>query len=165
MQGIYCIENVRTGRKYIGSSVDVHKRINAHFSQLKKGTHHCKFLQSDFLKYGSQNFKHTILKETQNETDLILAEQYCISATSCLYNTLRTVGRKNSVSVKQNVISQYKRIWKKQLIPTFHAWYLVPLMFEYHSLILVGIPYLIRRVKAHLQIHRMVSNEKQILHI
>jgi len=37
MQGIYCIENIATKRKYYGSSMDVCKRLQQHQTDLLKG--------------------------------------------------------------------------------------------------------------------------------
>lgn len=37
MQGIYCIENTVTGKKYYSSSMNVRKRLLQHQQDLKKG--------------------------------------------------------------------------------------------------------------------------------
>ena len=59
--GIYCIENLKNGKKYIGQSVDLEKRKHEHFSSLK-GNHHCNILlQNAYNKYGKKNFKFRIL--------------------------------------------------------------------------------------------------------
>lgn len=55
MKGIYQIKNLETENIYIGSSINISRRISAHKYLLKKGTHHCTFLQRAWNKYGEEN--------------------------------------------------------------------------------------------------------------
>jgi predicted GIY-YIG superfamily endonuclease len=48
--GIYCITDMKNGRKYIGQSSDVYVRRNQHFSALCVGLHNNKQMQVDFNK-------------------------------------------------------------------------------------------------------------------
>ena len=51
--GIYCIESFINGKKYIGSSVDLSKRVfDGHIKSLEKGNHHNRHLQNHVNKYG-----------------------------------------------------------------------------------------------------------------
>ena len=59
--GIYCIENLKNGKKYIGQSVDLEKRKHEHFSLLKGNNHSNTHLQNSYNKYGEENFKFRIL--------------------------------------------------------------------------------------------------------
>lgn len=59
--GIYMIFNSFNNRKYIGSSIRVRTRLYEHFFSLRKGTHHNKFLQRDWNKYGEGCFGTRIL--------------------------------------------------------------------------------------------------------
>jgi len=59
--GIYCIENLKNGKKYIGQSVDLEKRKYEHFSSLKGNYHSNTHLQNSYNKYGKKNFKFRIL--------------------------------------------------------------------------------------------------------
>ncbi len=45
MQGVYKIENVNNGKKYIGSSKDIEKRFYQHRRELENKTHHSVKLQ------------------------------------------------------------------------------------------------------------------------
>jgi group I intron endonuclease len=65
--GVYKIECKITGRKYIGSSVDVNKRLKEHIRKLNKGTNSAKFLQAEFLKYGEEHFTFELLEEVETD--------------------------------------------------------------------------------------------------
>ena len=48
MLGIYCIINNKNGRRYVGQSINLSRRIREHFSKLRKGTLPNEALQKDF---------------------------------------------------------------------------------------------------------------------
>ena len=58
--GIYKIENIESGRVYIGYSSCIHDRINTHLKNLNNNSHMNKFLQSDWNNFGKDNFKFSI---------------------------------------------------------------------------------------------------------
>lgn len=62
---VYMIRHNATGRMYIGSSVDVEKRIQNHFVMLRAGKHHVEDMQQDFDKYGD-DFTVSVLGEVGN---------------------------------------------------------------------------------------------------
>lgn len=57
MRGIYYIKNLVNGKKYIGSSKNLTKRLRDHKSALRVGRHHNIHLQRAWNKYGEENFK------------------------------------------------------------------------------------------------------------
>ena len=59
--GIYCIENLKNGKRYIGQSVNLEKRKYEHFLALKGNNHFNSHLQNAYNKYGKNNFKFRIL--------------------------------------------------------------------------------------------------------
>lgn len=87
MKGIYKITNTANGRYYIGSSVNIHKRWIAHRFKLKKGTHHCKELQSDYNLHGGKSFIFEVIEETEMLQE---KEQLLFNSLphSVLYNTV-----------------------------------------------------------------------------
>jgi len=58
---IYHIICIPTGKGYIGSTVNLHKRKSGHFEQLRKNKHYNQYLQNAFNKYGEENFTFEII--------------------------------------------------------------------------------------------------------
>ena len=80
--GIYCIENLKNGKKYIGQSYNIDYRWNEHKRRLITQRHTNKHLQASFNKYGIENFKFYVI-EYCKEDKLNEREIYWIS----YYNT------------------------------------------------------------------------------
>lgn len=87
-QGIYCIENIISGKKYYGSSMNISKRFATHMSALKYNRHHCIHLQRAVTKYGINSFKFYIVEETsfQSKRELYDLEQKYIDVNIHGYN-------------------------------------------------------------------------------
>jgi group I intron endonuclease len=77
--GIYCIENMFNGLKYIGWARDIEKRFKKHVWMLKRNKHHNNHLQNSWNKYGENSFKLWIIDEYYKEESLKLMEIYFIS--------------------------------------------------------------------------------------
>jgi group I intron endonuclease len=75
--GIYKITNIVNKKYYIGSAINVKKRINEHKSSLMKNKHYNSHLQSSYNKYGASNFIYEIIETAKNE-NIIECEQYWI---------------------------------------------------------------------------------------
>lgn len=60
--GIYKISCTQSDKIYIGESLDLCKRIQRHFTNLRKGNHHNPILQNIFNKYGEENMIVEILE-------------------------------------------------------------------------------------------------------
>ena len=85
--GVYRILNTTNGMHYIGSSKDLRKRKNCHFSALRRGKHHCVYLQNAFTLYGETAFVFEVLEHTN---ELIVVEQKFLDSavTGTTYNML-----------------------------------------------------------------------------
>jgi len=85
--GIYCIENLINGKKYIGQSERLEIRKKWHFSVLEKGNHDNAHLQNAYNKYGKENFIFSVLISCKS-FELTKYEQLFINSCSsdCLYN-------------------------------------------------------------------------------
>ena len=75
--GIYCIETKKTNKKYIGSSVDIGKRITSHFRDLEREQHRNYKLQRAYNAYKKKGFNTYILELCSKER-LLDREQYYI---------------------------------------------------------------------------------------
>lgn len=60
--GIYAIYNSQSGKIYVGQSKDLARREKDHFRELRKGTHHNKYLQRAYQKYGEVAFHFITLE-------------------------------------------------------------------------------------------------------
>ena len=101
MKGIYKLQNLETGRMYLGSSNNLDRRKGEHFTSLDSGDHSNLYLQREYTKY-SGKFSFTIcevLPDTSSVQTLRQREEWWISQfwpegakqeDSHLYNLNRT---------------------------------------------------------------------------
>ena len=74
--GIYAICNIKNGKRYIGSSFDVNRRVKKHLRSLRKGIHDNEYLQRAFDKYGEDAFEIHLLQECDEENVLVLEVEW-----------------------------------------------------------------------------------------
>lgn len=111
MQGVYKIVNRKDGKFYIGSSVNIEKRLNSHRKALIEGNHNNKYLQNAWNKYGIDSFDFIVIEEVKDIYELRNRETYYLQTTNCTdhnigYNLL------NNANIGLGVIAS-KEVRKK----------------------------------------------------
>lgn len=81
--GIYQILCIPTGKIYIGSAVNLHRRWADHRSALRKGEHENQHLQRAWHKYGERAFEFMVLELVMFVEDLTRREQAWMDSTQC----------------------------------------------------------------------------------
>lgn len=78
--GVYRIVNIVTNKSYIGSSVDMRRRIREHFSDLRCNRHQNPYLQASFSKHGEELFAFEVVEvcsqEVMQERETYWIHQY-----------------------------------------------------------------------------------------
>lgn len=78
--GIYCIRNLVSGRRYVGSASNFEKRWRLHLRNLQTGDHHSRILQASWNKHGESAFVFQILEYVGDRQELLKREQFWIDA-------------------------------------------------------------------------------------
>ena len=87
MQGVYKIENINNGKKYIGSSKDIDKRFYQHKRELENKTHHSVKLQHAWSKAKDKDIFVFDVVEVVDDIDVLKdREQYYIDLYDAYYN-------------------------------------------------------------------------------
>lgn len=96
--GIYCIENLVNGKKYVGQSVNIPKRLTGHKNKLNSHKHANSHLQNAWNQYGEENFKFYILEEVAiemlDDRERYYIKEWNLQNRDCGYN-LDSGGNKN----------------------------------------------------------------------
>ena len=79
MQGVYCIEHIDSGTKYIGSSNNIQQRWREHKSHLRRNKHVNRWLQRAWNKYGEDTFVFSVVYECNDVTERITVEQHLLN--------------------------------------------------------------------------------------
>lgn len=118
--GIYFIINILNDKFYIGSTINLRKRRNSHFSDLNNNKHSNKHLQNAF-NLEKENFKFVVIEYCNNDL-LEQREQYYLDLywdEGNLYNIFRTAylvcgedhplfGKSRSLEVKNKIRAKRK---------------------------------------------------------
>lgn len=64
--GVYCIENLMNGKRYVGQSIDIYRRWSSHKNESAISRNY--FLYQAFRKYGTENFRFYILEECDEDS-------------------------------------------------------------------------------------------------
>lgn len=74
--GVYCIENLINGKKYVGHTNNFYQRAQTHFLSLQGGYHQNQDLQKDFNQYGIEKFLFYPLKTCSGKTMFLKENEY-----------------------------------------------------------------------------------------
>lgn len=116
MQGVYEIVCLSTGRRYVGSAVDIDGRKRLHWSQLRRGVHHSRFMQRAWNKYGELKFVFRLLEEVVSEKELLFTEQRYINLLKPDFNSCPIAG--NSFGFKHSALSREKMSLMRRGMPS-----------------------------------------------
>jgi len=83
ISGIYKIICKNNNKFYIGSSVNIDRRLKDHIRFLRKNKHYNLYLQNSWNRYGEKNFRYEIIENIYNIKDLYAREKWWIDATNC----------------------------------------------------------------------------------
>ena len=103
--GVYSITHV-SGKKYVGSSINIHERVISHKRLLKNNNHHNKPLQHAFNKYGLGSFVFELIELCDKES-LVETEQKHLDIIKPEYNILKKAY--SSLGLKHSEESKLKR--------------------------------------------------------
>lgn len=108
--GIYMIKNVKNGKFYVGSALNINVRWQSHISRMRVQTHANAHLQNAWKKYGAGAFKFIVLEYVDDPHALIVREQHWMDITNAAtigYNLCpvagSALGRKMSEETKLKI--------------------------------------------------------------
>lgn len=111
--GVYMIRLRLDKRMYVGSSVNVRKRVQNHLSALRKGAHHSPHLQRAWDKYGADMFEFVALGYYPRE-QLREKEQWWLDEATCAFNTSRTANSPvHTPAVREKISAACKAAWQR----------------------------------------------------
>ena len=88
--GVYRLQNIVTGRFYIGSSVNVYKRYYRHRQVLREGLKENIRISEDCEKHGIKSFVFGVIEYCEKQ-DLKMREQYYFELTKPAYNVWKNI--------------------------------------------------------------------------
>ena len=116
--GVYAIVNVFNGKRYVGSSLNVSKRIWAHKSYLRSNNHHSSYLQNSYNKYGENSFLYLLIEKFDSEEDMRKAEEKYINERG-EFNAVTSVDPSCLGEANRKPVVQYSL--DRDLIAEFHS--------------------------------------------
>jgi group I intron endonuclease len=89
--GVYVIQHLASGRRYVGSAVSFKKRWREHINAIERGVHHSSYLQRCWRKHGPDAFSFTVALYCDRE-NLLMYEQALIDFYQPEFNSNPTAG-------------------------------------------------------------------------
>jgi group I intron endonuclease len=113
--GIYKITNTNNGKCYIGSSQNIEKRFRGHRYMLTCNSHHSRYFQNAWNKYGDERFMFEILEVVDDRAKLFEREQHYLdqfSREDKLYNTYKVAGSSAGYKHTKEALKKISRAFK-----------------------------------------------------
>lgn len=118
--GVYLFLNKQTSEMYIGSSVQLSKRMAIHFYNAKSSQETTIIFYRAMRKYGLENFDLAILEFCEsNETDCSKLEQFWIDYYQPKYNILKEARSSRGFKHSIETINKLKKMFYKENHPKF----------------------------------------------
>lgn len=114
--GIYEIRNLANGKLYVGSAVDLQKRLLEHRRTLRLNFHRNRKLQNAFNKYGEKFFEVKVLELVEQTEQLLEREQFWLDVTQAVkngYNILEKAGSNLGLKWSEESCELSSRIRRK----------------------------------------------------
>jgi group I intron endonuclease len=109
--GIYEIVNNVTGKRYIGSTVNLGMRRSSHFSGLRRGDHKNAHLQNAWNKHGECSFEFRVILECDTDGLLDLEQRYIDAYEwDSLYNLSPTAGSTSGVKYSEDACAKISEV-------------------------------------------------------
>jgi group I intron endonuclease len=119
ISGIYKIQSkIKPKRIYIGSAVDIRKRVILHLYKLKLKNHHNPILQNHFNKYGESDLMFSILLGCPKE-ELINHEQFFLDSLNPTLNICKIANGHLGRRCSPESIERMKIAKKNSVTPEF----------------------------------------------
>lgn len=114
--GIYCIEHIKTNKKYIGQSIHINERWYKHRNELNNGSHYNDYLQKAWNKHGEENFIFYVLEycpvEELDEKEICYIDMYNTMNRNYGYN-LKSGGQSTNVVYSEEMKQKLSKSIKK----------------------------------------------------
>ena len=89
--GVYSIKCLATGEVYIGSAVNMLRRVKEHIRDLNHGHHANGSLQAEWERYTQDGFDFTVIEALDDTSQVRIREQYWIDTLNPTFNISRIV--------------------------------------------------------------------------
>lgn len=142
--GVYLFFNTVSGKRYVGSSIDIYNRIHEHIHNLKNNKAHNIHFQASWNKHGEDAFIYCVLEFCKPEIRFE-REQYYIDCLKPEYNlTLNVIanfGHSPTIETREKISSTLKKRYESGELQTYkqkHLWKTI-YIYDVHSFKLVNI--------------------------
>ena len=112
--GLYQIINLKNNKMYIGSAVNLRRRVHKHYYELKTNTHNNKYLLRSFKKHGEDNFQVNIFIMNVSHEILLEKEKQFIIKHNTLTNGYNAILDNSTHFKKLNTTKKHICINKQQ---------------------------------------------------